>query len=121
MKDINLVLHVVLIKTQACFASFQNPNMTEAKAEAMLQDINNEYKKALEIDQEGTNVDIIGQYSQFLVMSGKFPEAREILTMAMPHARVKEELKLIIQMLEGVLTNLAAAELFRKINMPGAR
>jgi hypothetical protein len=117
-RDVNLALHVILIKTQACFASFQNPSMTEALAEAMLQDINNEYNKVMAIDQEDTNVDIVGQYSQFLVMSGKFQEAKDVLTMALPYARSKEELKLILQMLEGVLTNLYAADLFKKINMP---
>ena len=92
--------------------------MTETMAESMLQDINYEYNKVMAIDNEENNVDIIGQYSQFLVMSGKFQEAKDILTMAVPYARMKEELKLILQMLEGVLTNLCAAELFRKINMP---
>ena len=112
--DIYCSLHFVLIKCQAVFAQFNNPMLTKEKVDAMLEDITDEYKKVLA--RESHSVDIVGQYSQFLIMTGKFDVANEIITGALSHVRVKEELKLFLHMLEGVSTNINAMTLFKKIS-----
>ncbi len=115
--DIIIKLHGINVKTQMAFTMLQQCSKEEVMA--ILMEIEEDYKELLKVEAESTNVDIICQYAQFLSLTGKFQENKDILDIALTRVRTKEELRLVISMYDVSLAQIKAIDQYRVYAVAG--